>query len=46
MQLFLQVFQPEREAKYEYKCKLSVNAQLHANSKLFFTFLNLLNLFY
>ena len=30
MQLLFQVFRPEREAKYEYKCNISVNAQIHA----------------
>ena len=30
MQLFFQVFRPEGEAKYEYKCNVSVNAETHA----------------
>lgn len=30
MQLFFQVFRPERETKYDYKCNVIVNAQLHA----------------
>ena len=30
MQLSFQVFRPEREAKYEYKCNVSVNAETHA----------------
>ena len=30
MQLFFQIFRTEREAKYEYKCNGSVNAQMHA----------------
>ena len=29
MQFFLQVFQPKKEAKYEYKCNISVKCQLH-----------------
>ena len=30
MQILFQVIRPERGTKYEYKCNVSVNAQVHA----------------
>ena len=38
MQVFFQFFRPEREANYEYKCNISVNAQIRTKlSSLFLT---------